>query len=394
MFDAQKEIADARHYSDIRLMSVLQDSCAPQVTAPLDDLYTVFLPWSEGSSDTVNHSWEVSAVCWMYAKHLYDDIISKAYPIGLVISDWGGTTVRAWSPQSVTDECVPKAKFLPGQRENPEHIPKKEHAPIGDCMFNPNADAALYNTMIVPFKDMSFTGGLWYQGETDSGDPYTYPCLQDGMVRSWREMWGEDFVFIFTQLSTWDQGGYGALPEFRLKQEEILALTPNTAMITAADLGDPYDNPQGEIHPRNKTELGRRMSLAASSLIYNKAVPHMGPRIASVTVSDDDTAGKRVHVTFAEESCGANGIYLQAPQACPEWSAAKSLGCGKVLLVFEGGVTVESSVSVSSKVSIDIVPLTKVTADPVQLSYCYGDYPLMTVYNDVGAPLLPFVYTF
>jgi hypothetical protein len=165
MFDAQNEIADADNYPNIRLMSVYQDYCMPQVTSPLDDLYNVAESWSVGSSKSVNLSWQISGVCWMTAKHIYDDVIKGAYPIGLVISDWGGTTVQAWAPSSVTEECVPNAaeateyaKF----RSNPDRV--DAHGANADCSFNPNAVEVLYNTMIVPFKDMNFKAGFWYQG--------------------------------------------------------------------------------------------------------------------------------------------------------------------------------------------------------------------------------------
>ena len=235
MFNATDEIKDADNYADIRLMYVYQDSCTPQVTSPLDDLYNTH-PWSEASSDTVNASWEVSGVCWMYAKHLFNDIIKRAHPLGLVISDWGGTTIMAWGPQSVTDKCVPSASnsLLTDEKINADATP---HEPIGDCMFNANEVAALYNTMIAPFKDMSVRAALWYQGESDSYQGQYYSCLQDGMVRAWRNLWGVDLPFMFTQLSTWDAGGGTTLANFRMIQESILEITEKTAMITAADLG-------------------------------------------------------------------------------------------------------------------------------------------------------------
>lgn len=88
MLDAKKEIVQARNYPFIRLISVLQDSCMPQYSSPIDDLYTVFQPWSEGSSANINHSWEISGLCWMYGKHLFDDILHQSYPVGLVLSNW------------------------------------------------------------------------------------------------------------------------------------------------------------------------------------------------------------------------------------------------------------------------------------------------------------------
>lgn len=104
-------------------------------------------------------------------------------------------------------------------------------------MFNANEVAALYNTMIAPFKDMSVRAALWYQGESDSYQGQYYSCLQDGMVRAWRNLWGVDLPFMFTQLSTWDAGGGTTLANFRMIQESILEITEKTAMITAADLG-------------------------------------------------------------------------------------------------------------------------------------------------------------
>jgi sialate O-acetylesterase len=213
------------------------------------------------------------------------------------------------------------------------------------------------------------------------------------MVKSWREMFGEDFAFIFTQLSTWNNGGGTMISNFRLMQETILDVTKNSAMITAADLGDPYST-QGEIHPRNKTELGRRMSLAASTLIYENVQPHMGPRISSISVIDDETTGYRVRVSFNPESIGESsmfsGLNLQAAQVCPEWSAAINGGCAGAK-IFTKTDSTDAYAEISSSSTVDFVPVVALGTAPIQLSYCQGDYPLMTVYNGVGAPLLPFI---
>lgn len=139
------------------------------------------------------------------------------------------------------------------------------------------------------------------------------------------------------------------------------------------------------------------MSLAASSLIYGKPIAHMGPRVKSVQVLDDDLMGQRVHINFLEESVGAKGLYLQAAQVCPEWSQSKYMGCGKVQLITESEsveaiVTLSSSSYMSPSMAILLTPIKALEKPIIQVSYCQGDYPLMTVYNDVGAPLLPFVY--
>jgi hypothetical protein len=229
-------------------------------------------------------------------------------------------------------------------------------------------------------------------GETDCWYPQLnyYSCLQDGMVNAWREFWGDDFAFIFTQLSTWNGYGYGTIPSFRTIQESILKVTEKVAMITAADLGDPYST-MGDIHPRNKTEVGRRMSLAASSLMYGLNVPYAGPIVDSLKVVSDEVTGYKVHMSFTKESCGS-GIYLQAAQLCPETSVAVSGGCGYVELSHSTYKVIANVYLAQDECSVDIIPTAYLNEFPEQLSYCIGDYPLMTVYNDVGAPLLPFVY--
>jgi sialate O-acetylesterase len=227
-----------------------------------------------------------------------------------------------------------------------------------------------------------------YQGETDAWTTAYYTCMQDGMVSSWRDMWGQDFTFMFTQLSTWNAGGSNLLADFRSMQEGILDVTAKSAMITAADLGDP-ESPHGDIHPRNKTELGRRMSLAASSLIYGAPVAHMGPRVESAGVIPDAVLGYRVQVTFTSDS--SEGLHLEAAQVCPESSAVLQMGCGRVQLVLNAGHSVVADVFVTGANTIELVPQSHLAMAPKQISYCQGDYPLMTVYNGIGAPLLPFV---
>lgn len=165
--------------------------------------------------------------------------------------------MQAWSPQSVMDKCLGTVLHPSQEHENPDTFDNtKDHndkESLKDCTLNPNANEVLYNTFIYPFRHMPLKGALWYQGEeikhevnyivvinvdhvtsrssghitywtplgyggiahictrnsivligeTDSYQPQNYACLQDGMVSAWRELWGDSFPFMFTQLSTW-----------------------------------------------------------------------------------------------------------------------------------------------------------------------------------------------
>lgn len=392
-FDATAEIAAANNYPFIRIMNVGQSNNLPQADSPLEDLYFLDRTWEVGSSSSVDGGYgewyRYSAVCWFFGKNIFDNSLQRSIPVGLVSDNWGGTIVEAWSPPSVIQECGESANKK-GLTNPDTHINQRIK---DEDEFNPNAYSVLYNTMIYPFRDMNIKGVLWYQGESNVGDSVGYPCLQNGMTKAWRDLFGVDFAFMYVQLATWDNGGNGVLADFRLAQTSILSITNYSAMITAADLGDP-ESPYDPIHPRNKTEVGRRLALAASSLIYGSTdVAYLGPIVTSVTAFEDAIYGWSVRIAFDESSC-AEGLHLEAPQKCPDCSAENEGGCGEVLLEYstqkQTKIQVRVNVVISGQFTVDFIPLVKVDNKPLNLLYCLGDYPLMTIYNSFGIPVMPF----
>ena len=382
-FDAEAEIEAAEDYPYVRIMSVGQGYDLPQVTLPLEDLYFLDMPWTVGSSESVatgDWTYRYSAICWFFGKNVFDNSLNRSVPVGLVSDNWGGTVIEAWSPPSVMEKCYSVEM----------EVKNADYDPIfSNSEFDPNVYSSLYNTMIYPFRDMTIKGALWYQGESNVAYAETYPCLQNEMVKAWRALMGVNFAFLFVQLSTWNNGGGYVLSNFRFAQVDALSLMENTAMITAADLGDPespYGTPIG-IHPRNKTEVGRRLALAADSLLYSGTdVPYLGPLVESVTTFEDPYHGKSIRVTFNAQSCG-DGIHMESPQECPEWSVPG--GCGEVVLQYMLE-QVKGVVSISGQNMVDIVPVKRMRTAPTYLYYCLGDYPLMRIYNSFGVPTAPF----
>ncbi|CAM9251474.1 unnamed protein product [Ectocarpus fasciculatus] len=394
-FDAEAEIGSAEDYPFLRVLSVGQDYTLPQVTEPLDDLYFLDMPWSVGSSASVDGgSWgyRYSAICWFFGKNIFDSSLQRSIPVGLVSDNWGGTIIEAWSPPSVIEKCGGSTGEVDVHRVDFDPNPHTAED------FDPNAYSILYNTMVYPIRDMAVKGVLWYQGESNvMGGAATYPCLQDAMVQAWRTLVGSDFSFLYVQLSTWDNGGNGALASFRSEQTKILSITENVAMITAADLGDP-ESPYDPIHPRNKTEVGRRLALAARSLVYGEQdIPFLGPILESISSFEDDTYGWSVRLSFEETSCGT-GIHLEAAQECPASSAEAPGGCGEVILEYPGVrpstvIQVRAVVVVSGEYSVELFPVERMARKPINVYYCLGDYPLLIIYNSIGVPTLPFTAT-
>ena len=402
-FQAEKQIPAADDYPYIRLFTVGQDTVSD---VPLSDLHSVRQPWAQASSASVNGTdvWAYfSAACWEFGRNVFEQELQGRVPLGLVSSNWGGTPVQAWGPESLkhceasgsqgdafgafrnSDSVSGLADPNPNPNPNPGLAARHSN---GDDP-SPQNQSVLYFSMILPYRAHKFKGAVWYQGEYNAAQSVTYPCLQDSMVKAWRELWGEGLPFIYTQISTWTAGGGGVLSSFRLAQATITSITPNSAMITAADIGDP-ESPYNEIHPRNKTEVGRRLALAAATLIYGKSAssnPFEGPKIQLVKVVD-----RGVALVFSFESCGEGGLRLQSPQLCPPASQAQVGGCGPIELVYDDGSTVLAVVTITSKNEAVLSPSTVVSSGrrPVRINYGLGDYPLMTIYNSLGTPLLPF----
>jgi sialate O-acetylesterase len=57
--------------------------------------------------------------------------------------------------------------------------------PSAGVKLNPSD---LYNAMIYPFTRMVVYGSIWYQGESNAGNP-TYACKFAKMIEYWRQTW-------------------------------------------------------------------------------------------------------------------------------------------------------------------------------------------------------------
>ncbi len=155
-----------------------------------------------------------------------------------------------------------------------------------------NVGTTIYNAMIAPLVPFTIAGALWYQGESNAGRAYQYRKSFPLLIESWRKDWGYDFPFLFVQLATFgpfqnsNEGSNWA--ELREAQTMTLSL-PKTGMAVTTDIGNPEN-----IHPTNKQEVGRRLSLAAMKIAYGKDdIVYSGP-----TFRDAQFSGQKAIVSF------------------------------------------------------------------------------------------------
>ena len=176
---------------------------------------------------------------------------------------------------------------------------------IGAFRINTNSGAnqtptLLYNAMIAPLGPLPLTGVLWYQGESNAGerDAAVYADQMRALTGSWREQFANDSLpFYWVQLANYmapptgpDEPGWALL---RDQQTQALDV-PRTGQAIITDIGEADD-----IHPKNKWEVGRRLSLLARKNIYGQDVQAESPVATAVTVEDGVAT-----VTFAQTGGG------------------------------------------------------------------------------------------
>ncbi len=175
--------------------------------------------------------------------------------------------------------------------------------PLPPAPRDQNTPAALYNAMIAPWTAYPIRGVIWYQGESNVGDPGMYMKYFPLLIQSWRKEWNDpDQIFLFVQLSALErhqpdrklppqfarnrapatQSGWAEIREV----QEAALLLPNTGMAVTIDIGDPND-----IHPRNKQEVGRRLALEAERIAYSGPLSGSGKSSASKTTPSAASCG-------------------------------------------------------------------------------------------------------
>ncbi|MEY5031011.1 MAG: hypothetical protein RL354_42, partial [Planctomycetota bacterium] len=116
----------------------------------------------------------------------------------------------------------------------------------------PHEPAAIYNAMMAPCIAYPVRGAIWYQGESNAGEPDAYRKLLPLLMNSWRAKSGNpDMAWGIVQLAAFmpfvenepAQGAWALLREAQFRG----AAEGKGGMISATDLGD-----AGDIHPRRK----------------------------------------------------------------------------------------------------------------------------------------------
>ena len=157
----------------------------------------------------------------------------------------------------------------------------------------------LYNGLVAPVLPYAIKGVLWYQGESNTGNPTDYYALVSSMVTDWRRHFAQpNLPFLYVQLANINaakkEPGESNQALVRDAQRRLLAL-PHTGMAVISDVGEWND-----IHPLDKQTVGHRLALAAEKVAYGDTkVVASGPLYQTMKV-----AGNQATLTFGGVGSG------------------------------------------------------------------------------------------
>lgn len=254
-----------------------------------DPQFSVDGQWQHATPQTVSN---LSATSYFFGRNLVE---SLGMPVGIIHSSWGGSRIEPWWDESGLDGIDAlagiRAKRNPRASGTDAYQSKlRKHAlAMGEwseravaaidagkvappapeapprLSLGHQAETGTYQAMIHPLAPYAIRGFIWYQGESNRADGALYTAKKAALIDGWRKRFlvpGAPFLFV--QLAPFQYGDTRPeeLPEFWVSQQKTLEI-PNTGMAVTLDIGDVKD-----IHPGNKSEVGRRLALWALADTY------------------------------------------------------------------------------------------------------------------------------
>lgn len=225
------------------------------------------------------------------------------------------------------------------------------------------------NAMIAPITPYGLRGALWYQGESNTGNPQAYRALLASLMADWRTKFGNpEMPFMVVELPNFGQPVVSPIAsnwsDFREVQRRTVLDDPNAGLAVTIDAGENDD-----IHPPNKQIVGQRLARLARNLVYKQPVTPNGPVPLSAVRTSDGIA-----IRFA----GFDGRLISRSGTSPiafEVCGADQSSCRFADATIKGGMII----------------LTAPQAEAIQrVRYCWGDAPICNLYDAAGLPAGPF----
>ncbi len=243
--------------------------------------------------------------------------------------------------------------------------------PSGDVSLQ-NLPTTLYNAVVYPLAPYAVSGVVWYQGESNTGNPAPYADLLRKMIGNWRTLWkNPSLPFCIVQLANHDGRQQTGFPQpltpqtepinsgwaqLREAQRQVAVNDPHAALAVAIDLGERVD-----IHPLRKKEVSERIGQCFDRLVFGKKVT-LAPQPIRATIE-----GNQVIVTFDQ------------PLQDGEQAEFEVAGADKKFVNVKDATASGRQVSLKSPIS-----------EPVLVRYAWKDCPIASLRSQKDLPASPF----
>ena len=320
----------------------------PQAEAPTATAWQVCSPATAGG---------FTAAGFYFAREVMQ---KTGVPIGIIDSNWGGTRIEPW----IAAEGLPLVEALKAAK--------------------PADFGGMYNGMIHPIIKLPIKGALWYQGESNGEEGQTYNDKMQALIGGWRKQWGVgDFPFYFVQLANFqnpnqDPAGGNGWAKLREAQTKTLSVA-NTGMAVIIDTVPLSEG--GDIHPKNKYDVGSRLAQWALAKDYGKKeVVFSGPIFKALKIQ-----GGKALIAF-DHNGGGLMVGKKSGRATAVDAAGEKLKrfaiAGADKKWFWADAVIEKNLVVVSSPDVK---------EPVAVRYGYEMNPDgANLYNKEGLPASPF----
>ena len=190
-------------------------------------------------------------------------------PIGLLGTNWGGTPVDQWISNEAAEKIGMKRKD------------------------------SIYNGMVAPLVPFAIKGAIWYQGESNRGNPYPqYFEKMNALITGWRKDFQVgDFPFYQVQIAPFKYNRKKPGDDTILAKNIWASQYKAAKEIKNCGVVPIHDTLHGnitDIHPWDKQPVGERLAALALKKDYGKDVAHTGAEFASAKAG-----GNKVTISFS-----------------------------------------------------------------------------------------------
>ena len=318
--------------------------------------------WEICSGETVR---TFMATSFYFGYHLHKEL---GVPVGIIDASWGGQRIEPFIPP---EGFAQEKEIDVNNLTTPFPYWKLDHP------------STLYHGMVCGVIPYGIRGAAWYQAESNGNEGDSYVHKMRALVKGWRQVWKQgEFPFYFVQLPNYqapnnDPEGGDGWARVREAQSKVAATVKNTGLAVTIDIGE-----AGDIHPKNKYEVGKRLALWALAKDYGRQdAVFSGPVYRSM-----NAVGKLLELEFDHVGSGLIAARKSGPRSTATPTPVRKLD-GFAIAGEDQEWHWADAIIKNNRVIVSSADV----AEPVAVRYAFSMNPIRAnLYNREGLPASPF----